>query len=79
MKSKKKVMKVNMGIADRLIRVLLAAALTLLFVLKIVTGVVAIIGLVVAGIFLITSFLGNCPLYSVFRINSCGKNRRIGA
>ena len=64
-------MKRNMGNADRIIRVLIAAVIAVLYYTNVITGMLAYILLAVAGIFVLTSVLGSCPLYSLFGINSC--------
>lgn len=66
-------MKKNMGSADRVIRVLMALVIAGLYFSKIISGTVAIVLLVVAGIFLLTSLIGSCPLYSVLGIRTCKK------
>ena len=66
-------MKKNMGNADRIIRILIAAVIVILFAANIITGTLAIVLLVVAGVFLLTSFLGFCPLYLPFGISSCSR------
>jgi hypothetical protein len=66
-------MKKNMGSADRIIRILIAVVIAGLYFSKIISGTMAIILLVVAGIFLLTSVIGSCPLYSVFGIRTCKK------
>ncbi len=66
-------MKKNMGNADRIIRILIAAVVVILFAANIITGTLAIVLLVVAGVFLLTSFLGFCPLYLPFGISSCSR------
>lgn len=66
-------MKKNMGSADRVIRVLIALVIAGLYFSKIISGTVAIVLLVVAGIFLLTSLIGSCPLYSVLGIRTCKK------
>ncbi|MEM9836205.1 MAG: DUF2892 domain-containing protein [Bacteroidota bacterium] len=60
-----------MGSADRVIRPLIAIALIALYFTGTVTGTLGIISLVVAGIFLLTSVVGMCPLYTLLGINSC--------
>lgn len=62
-----------MGNADRIIRILIAAVIVILFAANIITGTLAIVLLVVAGVFLLTSFLGFCPLYLPFGISSCSR------
>lgn len=64
-------MKTNMGNADRLLRILVAAAIAVLFFTNTITGTLGYILLVVGGIFLLTSLAGYCPLYSVLGINTC--------
>lgn len=56
--------------ADRWIRFLLAATAVILYVTHILSGTLGIILMVVAAIFLLTSFIGICPLYSLFGIGT---------
>jgi hypothetical protein len=63
-------MKKNMGAADKIIRILLAIIVVLLYYLNVISGTVAVVLLVLAGIFILTSFIGFCPLYVPFRINT---------
>ncbi len=67
-KLKHKNMKKNMGVADRIIRLIIAAVVAVLFFTKVLTGVLGIVLLVLAGIFLITGLVGFCPLYFPFRL-----------
>ena len=64
-------MKKNMGSADRIIRIVIAAVVLGLFLGNIVTGTLGIILLVAAGIFAITGFIGTCPAYMPFGIKTC--------
>ncbi|MGQ0739086.1 MAG: YgaP family membrane protein [Bacteroidota bacterium] len=64
-------MKKNMGNADRIVRVLVAAAIAVLYFTNTATGTLAYILLAVGVIFLLTSLVGFCPLYSLFGINTC--------
>jgi len=66
-------MKANMGPQDKTIRIILAIIIAVLFFTKIITGTLAIVLLVVAGIFIITSLIGFCPLYSILGISTCKK------
>lgn len=52
-----------MGIVDRVIRVLIAAVIAVLFFTDIITGTLGIVLLVLAGIFVLTSLISFCPLY----------------
>ncbi|MDO6429511.1 DUF2892 domain-containing protein [Flavitalea sp. BT771] len=64
-------MKKNMGDVDRALRIVAAGLAVILYSLGIITGTIGAVLLVLAGIFLITSFVGFCPLYKVFGINTC--------
>ncbi|TRX38380.1 YgaP family membrane protein [Flavobacterium restrictum] len=55
---------------DKLIRVLIALILAFLFFTNTVTGSISILLLVLAFIFLATSFIGFCPLYVPFGIST---------
>jgi len=63
-----------MGNADRIIRVLAAILIAVLFFTNQISGTLGIILLVLAGVFLLTSFIGFCPLYAPFGISSIKKN-----
>jgi hypothetical protein len=63
-------MKKNMGLFDRILRTVVAVIIAVLYFTKILTGTLGIILLVLAGIFLLTSIFGFCPLYVPFGINS---------
>jgi hypothetical protein len=64
-------MKKNMGTADRIIRLLIAAIITTLYLTNSISGTVGIILLVLAGVFVLTSLVSFCPLYTIFGISSC--------
>jgi len=66
-------MKANMGMADKAARVLLAVLAAVLIYLKILTGTWAIIVGIVAIVFVLTSLVSFCPLYTVFGIKTCKK------
>ena len=63
-------MKKNMGIADRLIRLIIAAIIAVLYFTDIVTGTFGIILLILAAIFLLTSMFGYCPLYCPLKMKT---------
>ena len=63
-------MQRNMSNADRIIRVVIAAIFAYLYFGGIVTGVLGILLMVLAGVFLATSLMGFCPLYVPFKINT---------
>jgi len=64
-------MKKNMGNADRIIRLLIAAVIVLLYYSGIVTGTLGIVLLILALVFVATSFLSFCPLYAMFGMSTC--------
>jgi hypothetical protein len=64
-------MKKNMGGADRTLRLLAAAIVVALYYFDVIDGTLAIILLVVAAIFILTSFISFCPLYTLLGINTC--------
>jgi hypothetical protein len=59
-----------MGDGDRTIRILIASLIVILFLGDVVKGTLAVVLLITAGIFLVTSFFGVCPLYNLFGISS---------
>jgi hypothetical protein len=56
-------MKKNLGNIDRGIRVLIAIVIAILYFTHVISSTLAIVLLVVAGIFVVTSFLSFCPIY----------------
>ena len=64
-------MKKNMGTADQVIRTLSAIVIALLYYYDAITGTLGIVLLVLAGIFLLTSFVSFCPLYAPFGLSTC--------
>lgn len=66
-------MKKNMGTIDRIIRILLAIAVVILYITGSITGYAAIILGILAIVFIITSLIGFCPLYVPLKISTIGK------
>ncbi|MFV8355802.1 DUF2892 domain-containing protein [Flavobacterium sp. XS1P32] len=62
-------MKKNMGMADKAIRFVLAIIVGVLYYTNVINGTLAIILGVLAGIFILTSFISFCSLYLTFDIN----------
>jgi hypothetical protein len=67
-------MKSNMGTADRVIRVLVAVVLAWAWYTGRISGTLAIVLLVIAGVFILTSFIGFCPGYLPFGLSTRGKS-----
>lgn len=63
-------MKQNMGTIDRIIRILVAVAVLILYLTNQISGTVAIIGLILSGIFILTSLVSFCPLYLPFGLST---------
>ena len=63
-------MKTNMGTLDRIARFIAAAIVIALYFMNIISGTLAIVLLVFAGIFILTSFMSFCPLYLPFGIST---------
>lgn len=58
----------NMAVADRAVRTLIAAAVIALWATGAIGGTLALILGVVAAIFLVTSLVGWCPLYTLLGV-----------
>jgi len=67
-------MKTNIGTIDRIIRIVLAIVLGILYFTGTVTGTAGIILLILAVIFLATSLISFCPLYFPFGITTNKKD-----
>lgn len=63
-------MKANMGTVDKVVRILVAIVIIGLYFANQITGTAAIILLVIAGVFILTSFISFCPLYLPFGIST---------
>ena len=62
-----------MGNTDRGVRIVIALAIAALYYFKVIEGTLAYILLALAVIFLITSFIGVCPLYPPLKIDTTKK------
>jgi len=63
-------MKKNIGTVDKVIRILVAVVIAVLFYTQVITGTLGIVLLALAVIFVITSFISFCPLYLPLGINT---------
>jgi hypothetical protein len=68
-------MKTNMGIIDRVIRIVVALVFVGLYFASVITGTLAIVLLVLACVFTLTSLIGFCPLYWPLGISTWGKKK----
>ena len=64
-------MKKNMGNTDKLIRIIVAIVFSVIYFTGTVTGTVGMVLLVLGGVFLATSLISFCPLYTLLGINTC--------
>lgn len=65
-----------MGNTDRIVRLLLAAVMVVLYFTNTVTGTLGIVLLVLAGVFILTSLISFCPLYTLIGLNTCKVNSK---
>lgn len=68
-------MKKNMGIIDRIIRILIVVVIVILYFTQVITGTLTIILGLVGLVVLLTSLVGVCPLYLPFGIKTCKTHR----
>ena len=68
-------MKQNMGTIDKVVRILVAIAIGILYFSHVISGTVAIVLLILAAIFIVTSFMSFCPLYLPFGISTKNKSK----
>ncbi len=63
-------MKANLGMADKVVRILAAVAIGILYFMNVITGTTAIVLLIVATILVLTSLISFCPLYYLLGIKT---------
>jgi hypothetical protein len=66
-------MTTNIGTVDRIIRLVLAVAVAILYVTGAISGLLAVILGVLAAVFLLTGVIGVCPLYAVLHLSTVKK------
>ncbi len=60
-----------MGSADRVIRILLGVLFIVLYALKTTGGTLGLVLAIIGGVFVLTSLVSFCPLYTLLGINTC--------
>lgn len=60
-----------MGSADRIIRVIIAVIIATLYFTNVITGALGIVLLILAAVFVLTSFISFCPIYAPFGLSTC--------
>jgi len=68
-------MKKNMGSADRIIRLVIAAIISGLYFTNVINGTLGLILIILAAIFVLTSFISFCPLYTIFGLSTCATKK----
>ena len=63
-------MKKNMGTVDRVVRLILAGAVLVLYLTGVISGTTAVILGALAVVWVVTSLLGFCPLYLPLKIST---------
>ncbi|WP_299016246.1 DUF2892 domain-containing protein [uncultured Polaribacter sp.] len=64
-------MKKNVGNPDRIIRVILAIVLAVLYFTGVISGTLGLVLVIAGGVFLATSFVSFCPIYAVLGKSTC--------
>ena len=60
-----------MGTTDKLIRIIIAIVIGFLYYKGIITGTLGIVLIVLSVVFVLTSLVGFCPLYTLLGVNTC--------
>jgi hypothetical protein len=63
-------MKKNLGTIDKVLRVLFAIVIAVMYLTNVIVGTAAMILGLLAVVFLLTSALGFCPLYLPFQLST---------
>ena len=66
-------MKKNVGNTDKIVRMLIAVIIMVLYYLGYISGTLAMILLIIGVVFLVTALISFCPLYFIFGKNTCKK------
>ena len=62
-----------MGTIDKVIRIVVALIVAGLYFAKVIDGTLAIVLLIFSAVFILTSLVGYCPLYTPLKINTGAK------
>ena len=66
-------MKTNMGTADRILRILVAVAIAVLYFTGVISATLGLILMILAAVFILTAFMSFCPLYLPFGLSTAKK------
>ncbi len=65
-----------MSSADKIIRLIVAAIIAVLYFTNTISGTLGIILLVLALVFVLTSLISFCPLYTIFGISTSKEEKK---
>lgn len=65
----------NMGKIDRIIRVIVAIIIAILYFTDVIPGTKGVVLIAISGVFVLTSSIGFCPLYTLFGFSTCPKDK----
>jgi len=68
-------MKRNIGTIDKVIRILVAVAIAVLFFTNVITGTMGIVLMVLGAIFLITGLVSICPIYLLLGLSTSVRSK----
>jgi hypothetical protein len=63
-------MKANLGVADRITRVIIAMAMFTLYLINVIEGTLAIVLLIIAALLALTAFISFCPIYFALHLRT---------
>jgi hypothetical protein len=63
-------MKSNLGSPDKVIRILIAVAVLVLYLTHVISGTLGIVLLVVGGVLALTAIINFCPIYYVLGLRT---------
>jgi hypothetical protein len=63
-------MKKNIGTIDKVIRILVAVVVVVLYFTKIISGTLGIILLALAAVFVVTALINFCPIWAALGIST---------
>ena len=66
-------MKKNVGSIDKIVRILLAVIIVVLYFTHVISGTFGIILLVLAAVFVLTSLISFCPIWWSIKISTARK------
>ena len=64
-----------MGSADRIIRILIAATIVVLYFTGVIKNQLGLALIIISGIFVLTSLISFCPIYRIFGFSTCPVKR----